>query len=108
MTTLEARAPQEAEAPRERAKLVLFYSPTSGRSRRVEGFLAQVLQRRRNHETFEFLRVNVDRRPDLVEKFRIELTPTFLVIDGNRVRARLSEPKGCRDITVFLSPWLSR
>ena len=43
MTTLEARALEEADAPRERAKLVLFYSPTSGRSRRAEGFLAQVL-----------------------------------------------------------------
>ena len=108
MTTLEARALEEADAPRERAKLVLFYSPTSGRSRRAEGFLAQVLQRRRNHETFQIVRVNVDTRPDLVERFRIAQTPTFLVIDGNRVRARLSEPKGCRDITLLLSPWLVR
>jgi hypothetical protein len=31
--------------------LLFFHSPTEGSSRRVEGFLAQVLQRRRNHET---------------------------------------------------------
>lgn len=31
---------------------LLFYSATSGECRRAEGFLAQVLQRRQNHETF--------------------------------------------------------
>ena len=40
-----------------RPKLVFFYSPRSGRCRRVEAFVAQVLQRRRNHETFELVRV---------------------------------------------------
>jgi len=45
--------------------LVFFYSPLSGRCRRVEGFIAQVLQRRRNHDTFELVRVSVDLRPDL-------------------------------------------
>lgn len=36
-----------AASPALRAKLVFFYSERSGRSRRVEGYLAQVLQRRR-------------------------------------------------------------
>ena len=36
-----------------RPRLVFFYSRQSGRSRRAEGFLAQVLQRRRNFETFD-------------------------------------------------------
>ncbi len=31
--------------------LVFFHSASSGRCRRVEGFLAQVLQRRANHDT---------------------------------------------------------
>ena len=49
--------------------LVFFHSGVSGRCRRVEGFLAQVLQRRRNHETFTLYRVAREGRPDLVERF---------------------------------------
>ena len=37
--------------------LVFFHSQRSGRSRRVEGYLAQVLQRRRNHATFKYYAV---------------------------------------------------
>ena len=33
-------------------KLLYFYSPKSGPSRRVEAFLDQVLQERRNHKAF--------------------------------------------------------
>ena len=107
MTSVQTRLPGEADEAQTRPGLVLFYSPTSGRSRRAEGFLAQVLQRRRNHDTFQVVRVNIDKRPDLTEKFRINETPTFLVIDDNRVSARLDSPRGCRDITLCLSPWLS-
>ena len=38
-------------------RLVFFHSSFSGHCRRVEGFLAQVLQRRRNHGTFQLYRV---------------------------------------------------
>ena len=37
--------------------LVFFHSSVSGACRRAEGFLAQVLQRRQNHETFKLYRV---------------------------------------------------
>ena len=37
--------------------LAFFFSPRSGRSRRAEGYLAEVLQRRRNHDTFKVVRV---------------------------------------------------
>jgi thioredoxin-like negative regulator of GroEL len=89
-----------------KVKLALFYSPRSGRSRRAEGFLAQVLQHRHNHHTFQLLRVDIDKRPDLATRFRVTQTPTLLVIEDYRVRARLSEPTGCRQITELLSPWL--
>jgi hypothetical protein len=41
--------------------------PTRRRCRRIDGFIAQVLQRGRNHGTFDLVRVSVDRRPDLAE-----------------------------------------
>ncbi len=87
-------------------RLVFFHSPESGRCRRVEGFLAQVLQQRKNHETFQLYRVDSDQRPDLAERFALERVPTLFVVEGKRVRARLEEPRGCRDIQRFLQPWL--
>jgi thioredoxin-like negative regulator of GroEL len=86
--------------------LVFFYSSRSGACRRVEGFLAQVLQRRRNHGTFRLYRVAEEERPDLVERFEVERTPTLVVVEGKRVRARLTSPRGCREIERFLAPWL--
>ena len=86
--------------------LVFFYSPVSGSCRRVEGFLAQVLQRRRNHGTFKLYRVDERARPDLLERFRVERTPTLVVLEDKAVRGRLEKPRGCRDIERFLAPWL--
>ena len=86
--------------------LIFFHSSVSGRCRRVEGFLAQVLQRRRNHETFRFYSVAREQRPDLVEKFGIEALPTLVVIEDSSVRGRLEGPCGCREIETFLAPWL--
>jgi thioredoxin-like negative regulator of GroEL len=86
--------------------LVFFYSSRSGSCRRTEGFLAQVLQRRRNHGTFRLYRVEQEARPDLIERFRVERMPTIVVVEGKAVRARLEAPRGCRDIERFLAPWL--
>ena len=94
-----------APAPR-KPTLLFFYSPTSGRCRRVEGFLAQVLQRGHNHGTFAMHRIERDTRPDLARRFAIEETPALVVIDGNRVCVRLEQPNGCAEIQTALAPWL--
>ena len=98
--------PQPERGQEQRPRLVFFYSPLSGRCRRVEGFIAQVLQRRRNHDTFKLVRVSVDRRPDLAEKFRIEQVPTICVVEGRRLRRRIAAPRGCRELERELEPWL--
>ena len=92
--------------PAQRPQLVFFYSPLSGHCRRGEGFIAQVLQRRRNHDTFDLIRVSVDRRPDLAEKFRIEEVPTICVVEGRKLRRRIVAPRGCRELERELEPWL--
>ena len=92
--------------PAQRPRLVFFYSPLSGRCRRVEGFIAQVLQRRRNHDTFDLVRVSIDRRPDLAEKFRIEQVPTICVVEDRKLRRRIVSPRGCRELERELEPWL--
>jgi len=100
--------PQTAPVTRsaQRPRLVFFYSPLSGRCRRVEGFIAQVLQRRRNHDTFDLVRVSIDRRPDLAEKFRIEQVPTICVVEDRKLRRRIVSPRGCRELERELEPWL--
>ena len=103
MATIETPvAFKQATKPR----LIFFTSFLSGRCRRVEGFLAQVLQRRRNHGTFRVLVVDEDERPDLVSRFRVTALPTLVVVEGRAERARLEQPRGCRDIEKLLGPWL--
>ena len=92
--------------PARKPILLFFYSQTSGPCRRAEGFLAQVLQRGHNHATFTLHRIDSDLRPDLAERFGVEVVPALVVVEDKRVRARLDEPKGCIDIEAALAPWL--
>ena len=87
-------------------RLLFFTSSLSGQCRRVEGYLAQVLQRRGNHGTFRVIVVDEDERPDLVGRFGVVGLPTLVVVDGRTVRARLEQPRGCRDVEKLLAPWL--
>src|SRR4029079_16759675 len=89
-----------------RPLLVFFHSKLDGRSRRVEGFIAQVLQRRQNHGTFIVRSVDVDERPDLALRFRIADVPTLLIVTERRVQGRLDHPRGCQDIEALRKPWL--
>ena len=86
--------------------LLFFYSERSGQSRRVEGFLAQVLQRRRNHDTFQVRRIDHDKHRDLAQRLGVETTPALVVIEDKRVQARLEQPRGCVAISETLAPWL--
>jgi thioredoxin 2 len=106
-TASAAVGPGVEDAPAAaKPQLVFFHSSQSGRCRRVEGFLAQVLQHRRNHGTFRLYRVPRETRSDLLERFAVEELPTLVVVDRGRVRARLERPSGCREIEQFLGPWL--
>lgn len=97
--------PSGAE-PAAKPILAFFYSRLSGGSRRAEGYLAQVLQRRRNHDTFTLRRVEYEAHVDLATRLGVEQLPTLLVIEGKRVLAKLERPRGCVQITELLAPWL--
>jgi thioredoxin-like negative regulator of GroEL len=102
---------RQAAAPVDRVRLekpglLFFFSTQSGQSRRVEGFLAQVLQRRRNHGTFQIHRVDADRHADLATQLEVTDTPALVVVDGGLIRGRVMKPVGCRQIEELLSPWL--
>ena len=103
MATVETPVAHErATTPR----LIFFTSALSGQCRRVEAFLAQVLQRRRNHSTFRLLVVDEDERPDLVSRFGVSGLPTLVVVEERTERARVERPRGCREIEELLGPWL--
>ena len=102
-----AQAVEAAAEKADRPRLVFFFSARSGRCRRVEGFIAQVLQRRRNHDTFTLYRVDADEWPDLAKRFGVSTIPTLFVVQGRRIAARLEVPGGCRQIEEFLTPWLN-
>jgi thioredoxin-like negative regulator of GroEL len=102
----EVAAGATSAGPAVKPRLLFFHSRLSGRCRRVEGFLAQVLQRRRNHGTFVIHPVAVEDRPDLLERFGVDSVPTIYVLEGKTVTGRLVGPRGCREIEAFLAPWL--
>jgi thioredoxin-like negative regulator of GroEL len=104
---VSTEAARSSEQATERPRLLFFYGTTSGPSRRVEAFLSQVLQRRRNHETFRLLRVCAERHPELVEYFRVDQLPAIFVISGRQVQARVVAPRGRRELEQALAPWLN-
>jgi thioredoxin 2 len=90
----------------ERPLLVYFASRRSGPCRRTEAFVDQVLQSRRNHETFRRRTVDVDRRPDLAERFGIQELPTIVVVEHGRIRQRLDGRVSVSQLREALAPWL--
>lgn len=62
----------------------------------MEAFLAQVLQRRHNHDTFDLVRVSAEKQPKLVEQLGVVEVPTLLIIDERKIEARVERPRGPR------------
>src|SRR5258705_12410269 len=103
MVTQQA-TPEAAPAQgRERPLLIFFTSGTNGRCRRAEGFLAQVLQRRRNHKTFSLRFVQEEERPDLLARFHVEKTPTLMVAADKTVPGNPVDPHGGEEIQSCLA-----
>jgi thioredoxin-like negative regulator of GroEL len=89
-TLIERMRPAAPPQVDTRPTLLFFFRRTSGASRRVDRFLAQVLQRLANHSTFRVVRADADERRDLVEPLRISEIPTILVVAEGRVRGRIN------------------
>lgn len=89
-----------------RPLLVFFTSERSGPARRMESLLAHVARKER--ERLRVTRVDVEERPDLVERFSIVEVPTLVLLVRRRAVARLdgrsSAPKIERMLEPFLTP----
>ncbi|MGZ4337891.1 MAG: thioredoxin family protein [Gaiellaceae bacterium] len=101
-----ANVSPDTSAAAVRPRLVVFGDQSSGPCRRTDAHLAQVLQRRCNHETFAIVRVDCTQRPDLAERYLISRVPTLVVVVGRRVQARIVQPRSALEIKRALAPWL--
>ena len=102
----ESRVAQESHARASLPRLVFFTSSTSGECRRADALVAQVLQHRRNYQRVRVVKVDAEKRPDLLERFQVERLPTLVVVDEKVAKARLECPRGTREIEALLDPWL--
>jgi thioredoxin-like negative regulator of GroEL len=67
--------------------LVFFFSERSGPARRMESLLAHL--ERKERERMRLRRIDVDRRPDLAERFEVTEVPTLVLVKDKRVVERL-------------------
>ncbi len=67
--------------------LVFFSTRTSGPARRMESLLAHIARKER--ERLRVTRVDVDARPDLARRFRIETVPTIVLVKDRRTVGRI-------------------
>jgi thioredoxin 1 len=89
-----------------RPLLVFFTSRQSGPARRMESLLAHIARKER--DTLEIKKVDVDERPDLVEKFRIVTVPALALVVGKQVVARLEGRSTAPKIESMLEENLGR
>jgi thioredoxin-like negative regulator of GroEL len=85
--------------------LVFFCSERSGPARRMESLLAHLARKERAR--LRILRVDVDRQPELAEKFRVETVPTLVLVKGKRAVARLEGRVSQPRIETMLAPHLA-
>src|SRR3954451_17313086 len=99
------RVTTDAADKPEKPRLLFVYSRRDGRARRAEGYLAQVLQSRRNHDSFVVHRIDMEARPDLVARFRVGNGPALLVVVDRVLRGRLEPLRNVAEIKTLLHPW---
>jgi thioredoxin 1 len=73
--------------PDDRPQLVFFTSRRSGPARRMESLLAHIARKEREH--LDVKRVDVDERPDIAQRFRVDQVPALVLVKDRRVVARL-------------------
>ena len=84
--------------------LVFFSSERSGPARRMESLLAHLQRKERHRLTVR--RVDVDARPELAERFRVEVVPTLVLVKGRNAVARLDGRTSAPRIDAMLAPYL--
>ena len=95
---------QLAVSDRAQPLLVFFCSVQSGPARRMESLLAHVARKER--ERVRVMRVDVDERPELAERFKVDVVPTLALVKDKRVVDRLEGRASAPAIERMLAPHL--
>ena len=90
----------------DRPLLVFFWSERSGPARRMESLLAQL--ERKERQRLRVRRVDVDANPDLVERFKVEVVPTLVLVKDRKAVSRLDGRTSAPRIEAMLEPHLPR
>ena len=88
-----------------RPLLVFFWSERSGPARRMESLLAHLARKERTR--LRVMRVDIDAQPELAEKFKVEVAPTLVLVEGKRVVDRLDGRVSAPKIEGMLEPHLA-
>jgi thioredoxin-like negative regulator of GroEL len=90
--------------PDDRPQLVFFTSHRSGPARRMESLLAHIARKERDR--LRVRKVDVDDRPDLAERFRVQQVPALALVVDQRVVSRLDGRATAPRIESLLEPHL--
>ena len=89
----------------DRPLLVFFTSRRSGPARRMESLLAHIARKER--ERLRVSKVDVDDRPDLAERFRVDNVPSLALVVEKRVVSRIDGRATAPRIESMLEPHLA-
>ncbi len=84
--------------------LVFFTSRRSGPARRMESLLAHIARKDRGR--LRVTKVDVDDRPELAERFKVEEVPSLALVVEQRVVSRLDGRATAPRIESMLEPHL--
>jgi thioredoxin-like negative regulator of GroEL len=89
-----------------RPQLVFFTSHRSGPARRMESLLAHIARKERGR--LRVSKVDVEDRPDLAERFRVDQVPALALVVERRVVTRLDGRATAPRIESMLEPYLEQ
>jgi thioredoxin 1 len=90
--------------PNDRPLLVFFTSRRSGPARRMESLLAHIARKER--ERLRVSKIDVDERPEVAERFRVEQVPALTLVVEKRVVERIDGRATAPRIESMLEPHL--
>jgi thioredoxin 1 len=88
-----------------RPLLVFFSSETSGPARRMESLLAHLARKERGR--LRIMHVDLDRNPEVGQRFRITVVPTLVLVKEKRVVGRIDGRASAPKIELMLGQHLT-
>jgi thioredoxin-like negative regulator of GroEL len=87
-----------------RPLLIFFRSESSGPARRMESLLAHLARKERDR--LRVTSVDIDERPELADRFKVEVIPTLVLVRENRAVARLEGRSSAPTIEAIIEEHL--